>query len=213
MCLSTKESASAFMLLVVVSILLFIRNSGYDRLIAVLFFVISLIQMTEYLFHAGCISADEGGRLIYLVLWLQVAVLAIGLEFTFQTGFTKCWAVAFTLIFIIALCHSFNKSFNMTKEYGHLVWTKENENGNILGPYAILYFIGLFIPFFIIEYYNNWENVPIWIIFAALVLSFLLVRVFYPKIVFSSLWCYSAIGVLFVAWLVGAYRNNSIKQN
>ena len=211
MCLTTKESISAFILLVVVSVLLFFRDNGYDRLICALFLVISLIQFTEFLLHAGCISPDTGGRLIYLILWLQVTVFAIGLEVEFHTTFTKCWAAIFSLIFIIALYHSFDRKFDVSQEYGHLVWTKENENGNILGPSAILYMIGLFIPFFIIQYYNNWSNIPIWIILAALILSFLLVRIFYPKLVFSSLWCYSAIGVLFVAWLVGAYNEHSNK--
>lgn len=212
MCLSTKESASAFILLVVVSILLFIRNNGYDRLLAVLFFVISLIQVTEYLFHSGIISADEGGRMIYLTLWLQVAVLAIGLEVHFHTNFTKFWAAIFSLIFIIALGYSCTKEFNVTREYGHLVWTKENENGNILGLPAILYMMGLFLPFFIIQYYENWSNIPMWIVLAALILSFLLVSMIYPKLVFSSLWCYSSVGVLFVAWLVGAFGEHSIKN-
>jgi hypothetical protein len=186
----------------------FFRNNGYDRLICALFLVISLIQFTEFLLHAGCISPDTGGRLIYLILWLQVTVFAIGIEVYFHTVFTACWAAIFSLIFIVALFHSFDRKFDVTREYGHLVWTKENENGNILGSSAILYMIG---PFLIIQYYKKWSNIPIWIILAALILSFLLVRIFYHKLVFSSLWCYSAIGVLFTTWLVGAYRDNSDK--
>ena len=209
MCLTTKESVSALLIIVVISVLLFMRDNTYDRLIAILFLVISLIQLTEFLFHEGCISPDTGGRLIYIILWLQVAVLGVGLEVTFHTNFTTCWAAIFVVIFVAAVYTSLNRTFEVTREYGHLVWTKENEDGNILGPSAILYFIGLFVPFLIIEYYNDWNNMPIWIILAALTASFVLVRMAYPRLVFSSLWCYSSVGVLFVAWLVGAFQEHS----
>lgn len=212
MCLTVKESLSALIIIIVISVLLFIRGNDYDKLVAALFLIISLIQVAEYLFHAGLITPDTGGRMIYLILWLQVAVFAVGLHVQFRTDFTACWALLFTTIFVAALFYSLDKSFNVTKEYGHLVWTKENEDGNILGTSAILYMIGLFAPFLIIQYYEKWNNISVWLIFAALILSFLLVKAFYPKLVFSSLWCYSAIGVLFVAWLVGAYQEHYNKN-
>jgi hypothetical protein len=205
MCLTTKESLFALIILVVISILLFIRNIGYDRLYAALFLVVSLIQVVEYLFHAHKISSNTGGKLIFLILWLQVVVLAIGLQIYFATTFTAVWAVIFILVFVGALYYASFTKFKVSTEFGHLVWSKDGKCGNILGNYGILYLIGLFVPFLIIQYYNGWRNTGVWILFIALILSYIFVRMFYPKLVFSSLWCYSAVGIAFVAWLIGAF--------
>ena len=49
MCITSKESSLAFATLICISMLLYIRNNKYDRIIAVLFIVISMIQFIELL--------------------------------------------------------------------------------------------------------------------------------------------------------------------
>ncbi len=205
MCLTSRESILAFIILVVIAILLYIRNIKYDRILAVFLFAVSLIQLTEFFYHNGSLSSSTGGRLIFMILWLQVLVLAVGVQIYYQTTLTSLWMILFIVIFMIALFYSVGQRFSVTTGDGHLVWSQDGKTSNILGKGAFLYLAGLFIPLLIILYYSGWKDTGMWIILIAVLLSIFLVRVFYPKLVFSSLWCYSAVGVAFVVWLVGAF--------
>ena len=176
------------------------------------FLIISLVQLVEYLFHSGQIDSNTGGVLIYIILWLQVVVLALAIQVHFNTSLTMIWAVIFVIIFMIALNYASKTKFFVGKEYNHLIWSQEGYNGNILGGKEIIYSIGILGPIFIVEYYNNWKNIGIWIFFASVILSALFVREYYPKIVFSSLWCYSAIVLAFVAFLIGVFPKATVES-
>ena len=153
MCITAKESSLAFAVLVYISILLYIRNNKYDRIIAALFIVISMIQFIELLYHTKNISSDHGGRSLYLILLLQTVVLAFGLHYHFKSKLTLAWLGVFLAIFMSGLIYSLITSFSVTKEYGHLVWSRKNEKGILNNTFGILYLLGLFVPFFIIQYY------------------------------------------------------------
>lgn len=206
MCITSKESSLAFAALLGVSVLLYIRNNEYDRIIAALFIVISMIQLVELLYHTHNISSDNGGRMLYLILLLQTFVLAIGLYYHYRTTFTKVWVGLYSVLFFGGLLYSLNTSFSVSQEHGHLVWSRRNsDRATILGDIGWLYLLGLFGPFFVIQYYNNWKNAGIWILLIVLTLSAIVVRIVYPKVCFSSMWCYSSIAVAFTAWLIGAF--------
>jgi len=211
MCLTAKESSMALAVLIYISLLLYIRNNKYDRIVAALFIVISMIQFIELLYHTKNISSENGGKSLYVILLLQPVILATGLYFHFKSNFTLAWLGVFLGIFIGGLIYSSTISFSVTKQYGHLVWSRKNKKGifnNILG---ILYLLGLFIPFFIIQYYNNWKNVGIWILLSSLILSSIFVVIVYPDVCFSSMWCYSSIFVIFTAWLIGAFDCDKVE--
>jgi hypothetical protein len=209
MCISAKASLLSFAIMAGISLALFIRNEQYDRILAALLIIVSLIQLTEYFFHIGSIYSDNAGRSIFIILWLQVAVLGLALYWHFRTELTLFWASIFVIIFLLAVLYSFSVDFFVNREDGHLVWTKGTKYGVILGSYSSwLYLIGLIIPLFIILYYNNWKNIGMWIILVAIALSIFFVKWFYPNIIFPSMWCYSAIFVAFVFWLVAAFNEH-----
>jgi len=211
MCLTAKASLFAFIILIVIAILLYIRNIKYDRIFASFILAVSLIQLTEYLFHSKLISSQIGGKMIFTILWFQVLVLAIGIQILYQTTLTSIWMILFTIIFIIALYYVVQHIFEVTTGYGHLIWSQQDINDNILGNTKFIYLLGLFVPLFIILYYSEWSDISMWIIIVTFILSILLVRWIYPRMVFSSLWCYSAVGVAFVIWLVGAFYEHKVK--
>lgn len=206
MCMTEKESILAFVIIIFISILLWIRNIKYDRVMAALFVVISLIQLTEYFYHARMIDSSTGGKSIFLILWLQVAVLALFIHIYYKTRLTKVWLILFALIFIIALFYAYGHNFDVSTDCGHLVWSQENTRGTILGASGFIYILGLFIPMLMVLYYSDWQDTGMWFILTVLLLTVLFVRYYYPKIVFTSLWCYSAVAVIFAAWLAGAFH-------
>ena len=205
MCLTTKDSLLAFSILIIISVLLYIRNDKYDRIISYLFVVISGIQLIEYLYHANIISSTTGGFMIFIDLWLQIAVLSIGIDWYFNTKLTRIIAIFFSIVLIIALIYSFNCEFEVTRASGHLEWFRQSSS-SILGNFGLVYLAGLLIPFLVIEYYSDWKDIGSWILLGSIFGSALVVRYKYPSIVFPSLWCYSAVAIIFVAWIVGAFN-------
>lgn len=206
MCISAKESAIAFSVMIFI-----IRNEQYDRILASLLIVVSLVQLVEYFYHMKELCSDEAGRLLFIILWLQVAVLAFTVYLWFETTLTSWWCIIFVAIFLITLYYAFTVSFSVTQESGHLVWTKDCEKGTILGSYlTIIYLVGLIGPLFIILYYNQWKNVGMWIILGVVLLTILFTRWLYPSIVFPSMWCYSAIAIAFTMYLVGAFNEHTV---
>jgi hypothetical protein len=212
MCISSKESLLAGSILIGISIALYIRNGLYDRIIALLFIVISMVQFVELLFHTKNILSKNAGRALYIILWLECLVLACGLYYHFETNLTLIWMSVFTVVFIIAVIYAFNTKFTVTKQYGHLVWSQANTSTvTILGNYRWVYLAGIFLPFIIIQYYSNWKDWSMWILFSVIVLSALVVSRVYPDVSFSSMWCYSATTIIFTAWLIGAFKEHESK--
>lgn len=208
MCYTAKDSILSFLVMGGLSIALLIRNKGYDYIFFCLLIIVSLIQLCEYFRHAGYWSADTTGRAIFIVLWLQVVAFAFGMFSYFDTQLTLIWLALFIFVFIIAVFYSTQHTFSAREEGGHLVWGQDGQKGKIMGGMpSWLYMVGLIVPFFIILYYSGWSNVGIWILLAAVIFSIFFTRFLYPAIHFPSLWCYSAIGIAFVAWLVGAYSD------
>jgi hypothetical protein len=225
MCITSKESSLAFATLICISMLLYIRNNKYDRIIAVLFIVISMVQFIELLYHTKNISSDNGGRALYVILLLQPLVLAIGLNNHFNSpskagqprknvsiresrfkSFILVWLCIYFVIFLCGLIYSTTIPFSVTQEYGHLVWSKAGQNGIFDNTAVILlYLLGIFFPFFIIQYYENWRDIGIWILLFVMVLSSVIVKIVYPGVCFSSMWCYSSVSIIFTAWLIGAF--------
>jgi hypothetical protein len=207
MCITEKESILGFSLMVGVSAALYIRNGEYDRLYAIFFLVIALIQLIEYFFHAGEITSQSAGKMLNLTLWLQLAVLGSLVYLEFRTPFTAMWAGLFVGLFVLALFNSMSATFDVRKENGHLVWEKtDGDDKGILGGYGKwFYMVGLFLPFFIIQYYNGWKNTKVWIVLASLVIATIATKWYYPSINFTSMWCYSAVAVIFTIWITGAF--------
>jgi hypothetical protein len=209
MCINAKSSLLSFGIMAGIALALFIRNEQYDKLLATLLITIAIIQLWEYFYHTGSIHSDTIGRGIFITLWLQVAVLAFALYWHFKTNLTTVWIGIYIPIFIFAFFYAMGTSFSVTKEAGHLVWTRGEHHGSILGSYSSwVYLIGLVAPILIILYYNNWQNTGMWIILLAIALSIGFVKWFYPSIVFPSMWCYSATFIAFTFWLISAFNKD-----
>lgn len=210
MCINEKESILGFSIMLGISLALYIRNGEYDKIIAALFVIISLIQLIEYLYHSKNITSENGGKLLHIILWLQLAVFGVGLYLHFKTIATAVWAIFFVMLLVGSILNIGNGTFSVTRERGHLVWNRKsssykNLSTSILGYFGVLYIIGLFGPFLIVQYYENWRNKKIWLILLSLLIATFSMRAFYPSINFASMWCYSAVGVIFTAWVAGAF--------
>jgi hypothetical protein len=206
MCINAKESAIAFAVMVGISVVLFIRNKAYDRVLASLLIIVSLIQLVELLYHACYINSCTAGKFIFLVLWLQVAVFSVALWYHFQTNLTIAYMAVFTVALAIAVIFSTYKDFTVTHGKSHLIWQQGDlKTGQILGVTKWLYLIGLFSPLLIILYYNCWQGIGIWILLIVFVLTIIFTKMFFADVYFPTMWCYSSIMIAMAAYLIGAF--------
>lgn len=221
MCYTAKSSITSWWILALMSLFLWYRNEKYDRALSTFVFTLGLIQLIEYGVHSGA-SLQQAGQAVFLTLWLQCLVLAIGVflltkghsENTTHTviGIISGWNLfLYAIIFVIALLYTFVSESTFTANiniFGQVEWFRNN--GSLLGNSAILYIIGIFVPLFLIFGYYLWADLNIAILLLYGILSAGYVIANYPINAFSSVWCYLAVGFAFLSWFLGILPQHDI---
>ena len=218
MCFTAKASVTSWWILALLSLFLWYRNQQYDRALSIFVFTLGLVQLLEYGIHSGA-DPQQSGRALFITLWLQCLVLAIGV-FIFINGArdpdnptlseTIVHTIAgwnlflFAIIFVVALVLSFTTESTFSGapgESGHIEWYMNG--GPLLGKWGWLYIIGILVPLLLIFAYYMWADIriAILIIYGALSAAYVLSN--YPPAAFSSMWCYLAVFFAFLAWFLG----------
>lgn len=208
MCYTAKASLTGFFLITIVAFFLWYRNVDYDRVIAAFLIVLGLIQLIEYGVHSS-MSSTQAGKLLFLDLWLQCAVFAVATWIFLGTSLSLAVAIIFSIIFIIALVYIL-----ITKDVysasvgdsGHIEWTRNG--GSFLGPYGILYLIGIFVPLLLLLASYSWNNIGLVLLIIYGIVSCLITALIFPPEAFTSMWCYMVVGFAFLAWMVGAFHSD-----
>lgn len=228
MCETAKASITSWWILALMSLFLWYRNEKYDRALSVFVFTLGIIQLIEYGIYSGT-DPHQSGRALYITLWLQCLVLAIGV-FIFINSTKDVdnpsinenvintiagWNLfLFAIIFIVTLVLSFTSGSTFSGAAGpsgHIEWYMNGEP--MLGKWGWLYLIGVLIPLLLIFAYYMWADVGIAILILYGILSAAYVLVNYPPAAFSSMWCYLAVGFAFLAWFVGIIPTNDGAEN
>lgn len=223
MCMTAKASVTSWWILAMLALFLWYRNEKFDRALSIFVFTLGLIQLIEYGIHSGA-DPHQSGRALYITLWLQCVVLAIGV-FLFIKGVKDPdnptvtenvvhtiagWNLfLFSIIFVVTLVLSFvssNNFYGAPGPSGHIEWYMNS--GPILGNLGWLYLIGIFLPLLLIFAYYSWTDVGIAILIIYGVLSACYVLINYPPEAFSSMWCYLSVGFAFLAWFIGIIPSN-----
>lgn len=216
MCFSSKASVTSWWILALMSLFLWYRNEKYDRALAGFIFTLGLIQLVEYGVHSGA-DPNQSGRALFIILWLQCLVLAIGV-FVFITsssdtdnistreniiGIITGWnLVLFSIIFIAALILSFTIDFSAAPgPSGHIEWYMNGQP--FFGKWGFLYIVGVFVPLLLLFGFYNWADVSLGILIIYGLLSAAYISGNYPPEAFTSMWCYLSVGFAFLAWFLG----------
>ena len=221
MCSTAKDSIMAWWLLAILFFFLWYRDRKYDRVISLFVLMLGLIQLIEYGAHSGA-SPYQSGKAIFLTLWLQCLVLAIGVYIYIGShrnksfiSNTEDWIylfsgfnlVFFSLVFIIALVLSFTGDYLFYAApvaSGHIEW--KTNGSSLLGWWGWLYLVGITIPFLLLLAFYSWKDIGIIIFLLYGILSFIYVVMSYPQNLFGSMWCYLSLGLAFLAWFVGLFQ-------
>jgi len=202
MCFSAKSSLIAFWILVVLAVLLWYRNQAYDRVLAAFVFALGLIQLIEYGIWSGA-SPSQAGKALFLTLWLQVLILAIGVFIYLKTALAGASLVLFAVVFLVALFYVFAGKANFSAApgaSGHIEWYRNG--GFLLGNWGYLYLLGLFRPFVLLLAHYHWQNIGLMVLIAYGLLSIAYISYKYPPQAFGSAWCFVSIIFVFLIWIV-----------
>ena len=227
MCDTAKSSITSWWILALMSLFLWYRNEKYDRALSIFIFTLGLIQLIEYGINSGT-DPNQSARALYITLWLQCLVLAIGV-FVFINSSKDNetpsireniintiagWNLfLFAIIFVVALIISFTS--NTPSDF-----TNEMEiyaSGiPLLGKWGWLYLLGIFIPLVLIFSYYAWADIGIAILILYGILSAVYVLANYPikgstTYQGSNVWCYLAVGFSFLAWFIGIIPSDDTK--
>jgi hypothetical protein len=213
-----KIAVSSWWILVLMALFLWYRNIKYDRALAIFVFTLGLIQLIEYGIYSGA-DPNQSGRALYITLWLQCLVLAIGVYMFINStisnetqSMTKTaihtiagWNLfLFSVVFVIFLVISFSPDMHMSVSIGkneEIIWYKNG--GSILGNWTWLYLIGIFLPLFLLLGYYMWADLGIAILIIYGILTTLFITANYYVSSFGNLWYYLSVGFAFLAWFLG----------
>lgn len=211
MCYSAKASLIAWWILALMFLFLWYRNEKYDRVIAAFVLTLGLIQLLEYGIHSG-VNPDQSGRAIFITLWLQCLVLAIGTYIYLKNIWSLSLLIVFAIVFVGSLIYALlgrNKFTASVGESNHIEWYLNG--GPILGNWGWLYILGIFLPLLLILAGLGWTDAGILILIFYGIISAVYIAMYFPAAAFASMWCYVTVGFAFLAWMIGIF--STMKPN
>lgn len=224
---NAKSSLTSWWILALISLFLWYRNQTYDRALAIFIFALGLSQLIEYGIHSGT-DPSQSGRALFIILWLQCLVLAIGVYIfikDLQNRETATYATTtqniahtiagwnlflFGIIFVIGLIMTFipqNHFHAVPGIDGQIEWYMNGQP--MLGQWGWLYAIGIFVPLFLIFSYYMWADVGIAILIIYGMVAMAYVLIYYPLSSAGSMWTYLGVGLAFLAWYIGLFADES----
>lgn len=189
MCYSPEASIGTFLFVAAISAFLWARNHPLDRPIALIFLVVVVMQLLEFLIWISLESPEQLQILtkaIPFVLLLQ-PLLFMFIHWIYKSGWGIFYREAFLLLLILfpfALNHIYSELKGVVKvgTSGNLEWPR--------GAYMWSPWINTMYWFFLIYGFGSLKNIPL---SAAMVggayLSYSAFEKFRPE-VWPSMWCH-----------------------
>lgn len=211
MCYDAKSSLSGFLAISFISGLLWFRNQEFDRVLALFGLALAVIQLIEFMIHKGMLDDGDAARWLFIILWIQCFVLVIGAS---ALNLNAATLVLSGLVTVTVLGGIFYALFSSEKwssskgKSGHLEWRRKE--GGLLGNIGLFYLFFLIAGLLILQIPYQFKNIALWILLGYGLLSLAYVKWKFSNLAFSSMWCYLAVGFVFLAWFLGMFRGSCV---
>ena len=191
MCYNANISLMTFIFVSTICIVLWYCNKGTDRPIALILFVIVLMQLVEYGIwkHLDCSFINKFlSSLIPILLFLQPILINI-IAWWFNTGWASGYlpiALAFSLYLpykIYSAWRSYGKCVNVG-EGGHLEWVSVPDQSTFGIIERYIYYVALAYPI------ATLKNVPFAILFTGFSFASLIQTGLISQKTWPSIWCH-----------------------
>lgn len=206
MATSAKLCIIAWWVLVLIAILIWYRNIGYDRVMAGIFFVLGIIHLVEY----GCHSAmrpTAAGNLILVSLMILLIVITFGVYAYTRNIVALCVTCVAALLFIFVVFDiMFCSSIYDARVSGSNCFPSWSYNGgSMLGSMMFVFSICIVISWICMLYHTDFQDIGLYIIAAYTILTLIYVSIYYPYDAIGSAWCWFLTGLALIVWFVGLF--------
>jgi hypothetical protein len=225
---SAKTSITSWWLLALLALFLWYRNVTYDRALSVFVLTLAIIQLIEYGVYSN-VNPSQSGTAIYLTLWLQCLVLAIGVfifirdhhdseSTSLQENIVNSlagWNVVLqAIIFVIALITSYwseeGSTLAVTNQDGLIEW-KDSSGGTLLGKWWILYALSIATPLLLLLAKYTFTDITLIVLLVYGIVSACYVMKYYQANNFGSMWAFLSVGFVFLLWFAGLFGSITVK--
>ena len=111
MAYSIKTSLLAWWIVIIIAVFLWYRNHDYDRIVSAIAVVLGLFQLIEYGIFNN-MNPNQGGKLIFSVLWLLLLILAISTFIYTKNVISLIWLIIMSTIFLFIVTYTFTTDSN-----------------------------------------------------------------------------------------------------
>lgn len=199
MAYSMRSSLLAWWLLLIIAVFLWYRNDKYDRTFSGIAVVVAMIQLIEYGVYNN-MNPKQGGKMIYIVLWLISFIFALAVLVTIRTTYSLIWFILVSIVFLFAASYVFlskkDDKFTIRKDDGYLIYKFEG---------AWLFIISIFMSLLLLMSRYDWKDIGLYLVFFYLLISAIIINHCLGWERFPSIWCYSFVGIVFIVWLSGMF--------
>lgn len=205
----TKLLIMSWWLYLLIAIFLWYRNYNFDRVVTIFFIILGFIQLLEFCFLNGA-SEKQTGIIVYLLVWVQPLALWISL-FVFLINKTPSIysniCLLFIIVYFIIFIYIFINAGNAILKFedGKIMWI--NNDNNFLMGLDIFYWIGILGPIFILFLFYKMKNISSIIILIYMLITMFISYKFYNKYTNIGIWTDYAIGISFLIWMSGIFKN------
>lgn len=217
MCYNKESSLKIFLITLFASIFLFIRNYENDRLLAVIFIIVSLMQLAEYFMwtdqQCGLIN-NNATKFALIVLLIQPLFFLLSVYLYGNITISK--KIILYLLFVVLLLSSvityytitYNKNILCSKPRyvnGHLNWDIDKILKTVPSIITTLFFILYFLSPLILLFLKSKIEGLIYILLYSITLLF---SIYLNKGYggsWKSFWCYTVNYIPLLAILIGWY--------
>jgi len=195
MCIDSKTSLNYYILAVIGSLIIWIRDKGTDRPDSIFILTYSTMQLLEYFIWKSiennpkqeqCDKTNQRiTSIIPIVLFLQPLIHIL------VRPISNVFAIPYILIILkLIFERNSNKFCSTPGPNGHLVWRRNDEFLLDNRPLeSLLHLLGIFIPFFTVKPFSN--VVPFFLLTTG---SFIWSVINYSKTrEFTTMWCIIAV--------------------
>jgi len=203
MVFNAKTSLIGWVLAFLIGILLWYRNIGIDRVVAITSILVAIVLLFLYGVQSG-MNPLTAGRVTYSIIWIFI-ILGVTMVYIISGQkwvgvFTIFTAIIATISIGLIVCSDYRIDITGLEE-DPPYWVMRREY--IYMP--ILIGMGIALPYLLLLILGEWKDPVLYLILGYLVISAAVVFSIYSTSQTLSVWFYSLIILILFLWAVEMY--------
>lgn len=201
MAFDAKSSLCGWFFMLIVALLLWYRNSGYDRIYSIYAILIALILLILYGVHSG-MDPLTSGRMAIGIIFVFCTILFVmvynltGMKWTGIISLIVIFILIFLLIYVInadyridITCQNWDPPYWISNKVGMFVY--------------VLIFLGLLLPLIFLLANQHWSSPELYVGIVFMIVTASVIFARYKSTQALSVWFYTLTILIIFFWVTG----------